>query len=195
MKQNKVVVITGSIATGKSAVTNILKTKGYEIIDADKISHEVLNFTSIKLQIEKNFGKEFISNGIVDRKKLSDYVFKNNKLEILNTIMHGAIFEEINKQIKKEKGLVFVDIPLYFEIEDKLKKYNFYADEVWLVYVGYELQLERLMSRDKISKEEAKIKIESQISIEEKKKRADVIINNQDTLEKLEIQINKLLKI
>lgn len=91
--------------------------------------------------------------------------------------------------------MVFVDIPLYFEIEDKLKKYNFYADEVWLVYVGYELQLERLMSRDKISKEEAKIKIESQISIEEKKKRADVIINNQDTLEKLEIQINKLLKI
>lgn len=196
MKQSKVIVITGSIATGKSAVTDIITKSGYEVIDADKIGHEILNFSEIVEKIRISFGDEFIENNKVNRKKLSEYVFKNqSKFEVLNEIMHSAIFTEINRRIEISNGeIVFVDIPLYFEIEDKLSAYGFKANEVWLVYVNKDVQVKRLMDRDKISKEKAEEKISSQINIDSKREEADIILDNSKDLKSLEFQIFDLLK-
>lgn len=195
MKQSKIIVITGSIATGKSAATNILRKRGFTVVDADKIGHEVLLYPKIIDEIAEKFGKEYIENGFVNRARLSKYVFENNRLEDLNKIMHEAIFQKIKAEIEAVKDkIVFVDMPLYFELEGKLEQYDFRADEVWLVFVNENIQLQRLMQRDEISKTEAIKKISSQIGIEEKKQKATKILFNESTVEELEEQIDTLLK-
>lgn len=193
---SKVIVITGSIATGKSAVTEIIKKNGFEVIDADEIGHEVLEKDFIAKQIGESFGDEFLKQGSVDRARLSKYVFQNQeKIEILNSIMHQAIFDEINYRIKNSTDkVIFVDMPLYYEIENKLLDYGFKSDEVWLVYVSKKIQIERLMKRDCITSEVALQKINSQIDIELKKDRADSIIENEKSLEELEERVNFLIK-
>ncbi|WP_455257227.1 dephospho-CoA kinase [Peptoniphilus asaccharolyticus] len=196
MIPSKVIVITGSIATGKSAVTEIIKKNGFEVIDADEIGHEVLEKDFITKQIGESFGGEFLKKGSVDRARLSKYVFQNQeKIEILNSIMHQAIFDEINYRIKNSTDkVIFVDMPLYYEIENKLLDYGFKSDEVWLVYVSKKIQIERLMKRDCITSEVALQKINSQIDIELKKDRADSIIENEKSLEELEERVNFLIK-
>lgn len=196
MTQSKVIVITGSIATGKSAVTEILRRHGFKVIDADEIAHEVLEKEFIAEKIRENFGDEFLLNGKVNRPALSDYVFKNKeKLEILNKIMHREIFKEINAKIQEsEDKVLFVDMPLYFELKDKMLEYSFKADEVWLVYVKKDTQIKRLMNRDSISKEMAIKKINSQISVETKKVMSDIVVENDGSIAELEEKVEKLIK-
>lgn len=196
MTQSKVIVITGSIATGKSAVTEILRRHGFKVIDADEIAHEVLEKEFIAEKIRENFGDEFLLNGKVNRPALSDYVFKNKeKLEILNKIMHREIFKEINVKIQEsEDKVLFVDMPLYFELKDKMLEYSFKADEVWLVYVKKDTQIKRLMNRDSISKEMAIKKINLQISVETKKVMSDIVVENDGSIEELEEKLEKLIK-
>lgn len=196
MTQSKVIVITGSIATGKSAVTEILRRHGFKVIDADEIAHEVLEKEFIAEKIRESFGDEFLLNGKVNRPALSDYVFKNKeKLEILNKIMHREIFKEINAKIQEsEDKVLFVDMPLYFELKDKMLEYSFKADEVWLVYVKKDTQIKRLMNRDSISKEMAIKKINSQISVETKKVMSDIVVENDGSIAELEEKVEKLIK-
>ena len=87
-----------------------------------------------------------------------------------------------------------MDIPLLFENEDVNKKYGLEFDEIWLVYVDRETQIKRLMDRDGISREYAEKKINSQISVEEKRKKADVIIDNSGTLEETFAQVEENLR-
>lgn len=196
MTRSKVIVITGSIATGKSAVTEIIRKHGLQVIDADEIAHEVLKKEFIAEKIRENFGDEFLLKGKVNRSALSDYVFKNKeKLEILNKIMHREIFKEINAKIQESKDeVLFVDMPLYFELKDKMVEYSFKADEIWLVYVKKATQIKRLMNRDNITREIAVKKINSQISVETKKAMSDVIIENDGFIAELEEKVEKLIK-
>lgn len=196
MNQNKVIGLTGSIATGKSQVSRFLKNKGIKVVDADLIARDVANFEPVKNKIKEEFGEDLYKKGSLDRKKLAEVVFKNEKSrEKLNQIMHPEIYKEIKRQIEGSNDLVFVDIPLFFENEELNKKYGLNFDEIWLVYVDRATQIKRLMERDDISREYAKEKINSQFSIEEKKEKADVIIDNSGTLEETFAQVyNKLKK-
>lgn len=195
MNQNKVIGLTGSIATGKSQVSRFLKDKGIKVVDADLIARDVANFESVKNKIKKVFGDDLYINGELDRKKLAEIIFANKiHRQKLNGIMHLEIYKKINKETEGKEELVFVDIPLLFENEDINKKYGLDFDEIWLVYVDRQTQIRRLMDRDGISRDYAEKKINSQISVEEKRKKADVIIDNSGTLEETFAQVEKNLK-
>lgn len=198
MKRNKKIIgLTGSIATGKSQVTSVLKELDIKVIDADEIAKEVLKKEDIQNEIEKKLNHKFREKGEFKKELLSKYVFEDTKrLEILNSITHKEIFKRINEEIENSMDqVIVVDIPLLIEINDKLKEYNFKYDYLWLVYANEKTQLERLMKRDNISKEEAMKKIKSQISINKKRKVADVVLYNDGTKKELMFQIVKHLNL
>lgn len=195
MNQNKVIGLTGSIATGKSQVSNYLRDKGIKVVDADLIARDLVDIPIVKDEIKKAFGENIYVNENLDRKKLAEIVFNNDKKrDILNDIMHPHIYKIILDEIKNSKEIVFVDIPLLFENEKVNEKFGLKFDEIWLVYVDREIQIKRLMDRDGISRDYAEKKINSQISVEEKRKKADVIIDNSGTLEETFKQVEKNLK-
>lgn len=195
MSQSKIIGLTGSIATGKSQVSKYLKDKGIKVVDADLIARDVANCKSVKNKIKKVFGDDLYINGELDRKKLAEIIFANKiHRQKLNGIMHPEIYKKINKETEGKEELVFVDIPLLFENEDINKKYGLDFDEIWLVYVDRQTQIRRLMDRDGISRDYAEKKINSQISVGEKRKKADVIIDNSGTLEETFKQVEKNLK-
>lgn len=195
MNQNKVIGLTGSIATGKSQVSKYLKDKGIKVVDADLIARDLVDIPIVKDEIKKAFGENIYVNENLDRKKLAEIVFNNDKKrDILNDIMHPHIYKIILDEIKNSKEIVFVDIPLLFENEKVNEKFGLKFDEIWLVYVDREIQIKRLMDRDGISRDYAEKKINSQISVEEKRKKADVIIDNSGTLEETFKQVEENLK-
>lgn len=195
MNQNKVIGLTGSIATGKSQVSNYLRDKGIKVVDADLIARDLVDIPIVKDEIKKAFGENIYVNENLDRKKLAEIVFNNDKKRnILNDIMHPHIYKIILDEIKNSKEIVFVDIPLLFENEKVNEKFGLKFDEIWLVYVDREIQIKRLMKRDGISRDYAEKKINSQISVEEKRKKADVIIDNSGALEETFMQVEENLK-
>lgn len=186
-----IIGITGSIACGKSTVSNYLKSKGYVVIDADKIGHEALDNEYVREKLVVAFGKEIQENNKIDRQKLGNLVFGNNSnLNILNSIIHPEIrkmiLEEINKN--KDKEIIFIDIALLFEA-----KFDDLVDKIIVVYVDENIQLTRLMKRNSITQEEALNRIKSQMSSIEKVKLADYTINNNLDVTNTYIQIDKVL--
>lgn len=191
MKFKNAIVITGGIATGKSLVCDILKSKNFKIIDADEISHQILDTLTDK--ISKIFGNEFIKDGKVDRKKLGNLVFNDkSKLKVLESLLHPKIKNEILEKaeiLEKEKKLYFVDIPLYFE-----SKNYFEFDKVLLIYAPKNMTLKRLMKRNSLTENEALVRINSQMQIEKKRDLANFIIDNSSNLDILNSQIDEFLK-
>lgn len=186
-----IIGITGSIACGKSTVSNYLKSKGYVVIDADKIGHEALDNGYVREKLVLAFGKEIQENNKIDRQKLGNLVFGNtSNLNILNSIIHPEIrkmiLEEINKN--KDKEIIFIDIALLFEA-----KFDDLVDKIIVVYVDENIQLTRLMKRNSITQEEALNRIKSQMSSIEKVKLADYTINNNLDVTNTYIQIDKVL--
>ena len=186
--------ITGSIACGKSTVSDYLIAKGYTIIDADKLGHVALTSDDIKRKLAEKFGDEILENNEISREKLGKLVFGNNdNLKILNSIIHPKIKELILKlqEEHKDEDLVFLDIALLYEA-------NFVdlVEKVAVVYVDEGVQLERLMTRNSLSKEEALKRIESQMSPQEKASLGDFVINNsyskEDTFQQIEEIIERL---
>ena len=182
------IVLTGGIATGKSTVAKIFKVYGFEIIDADKIAHQMLEVHHD--QIAMLFGEEYVENGKVLRKKLGSLIFNNEKKrEQLEGLLHPLIFDEIERQsllLDEKKEPYLVDIPLFFETN------RYPIKESIVVYVPKKLQLERLMIRDNSTQEEAKARIDSQMSIEEKKQKATYIIDNQGDIKALQEECAKV---
>lgn len=195
--KSRIIVITGSIASGKSSVSSYLKDKGYTIIDADKIGHKLMWPGRVNYHgIVEEFGRHILDcDGRIDRKKLGKIVFKNHdKLKILNKLTHTNIFYKIKEEINKsDQEIIFLDIPIYYETIDLNREY-FKPDQVWLVYVDKESQLERLMERNSISKEEAQSMINSQMSMDQKKSYADFIIDNSLSLENTYKQIDQKME-
>ncbi len=190
-----VIAITGSISTGKSTVSKYIAKK-YPVIDADLLARYILKIdSSAYLQVVKEFGKDILlENREIDRKKLGTIIFSDkNRREALNSITHKEIRKEYQKKVEEyiQKGykLIFYDVPLLFEVklEKEFKK-------IIVVYIPEKLQLERLMKRDSISKDIAIKKIQSQISIEDKKRGANYIIDNSKGLKNTYFQIDNLLK-
>lgn len=201
MKQNKPIIIglTGGIATGKSTVSKILIDKGYSLIDADKIAREVVDINEpAYLKIVDKFGLGILRDDkSIDRKALGRIIFKDEDArDSLNNIIHPYVFKTIKSEIinlSRDKPIIFVDIPLLFEEFQEFEKYNIVFDEIWLVYLEEEIQINRLIKRDGISKAEALRKIQSQMAIDNKRARASKIIDNSGDTKDLYIQLNKLL--
>jgi len=201
MIQNKckLIGITGGIATGKSTVANILLKKGYSLIDADKIAREVVEVGKpAYIKIVEEFGENILmKDGSLNRKALGKIIFsKKEAREKLNSITHPYIFNSIKEKIEvlsKDNPIIFIDIPLLFEEYSSLIQHGISFDEIWLVYVDKDTQIDRQMKRDNITRDEAIRKIQAQMDIDEKKKKASKIIDNRGDISSLEKQIDKLL--
>ena len=178
MKQNNctIIGITGGIGTGKSTVSNILISKGYIVIDADKIAREVVDIGKpAYIKIIENFSNDILlEDKTINRKKLAKLIFNDEYLrEKLNIIIHPYIFKSIKNYINKfcnYGNIIFIDIPLLFEQKENLEEYFIKFKEIWLIYTDERTQLDRLMKRNSISKDEASKIIKTQIPIDEKKK-------------------------
>ena len=195
MKQNKMIIgITGSIGTGKSTVSNYLISKGYSVVDADKISKGAYNIGSNGYKaILEVFGVEILnSNGEVDRKKIKKIVFDNsNMLQRLNMAIHPIIINEIEKEIEillESQNVVFLDAPLLIETELHKK-----VDKIIVVSCDKNEQINRIIKRDKITADMAISIINSQMSIDEKLKFADYIVYNNSTIENLYSQVDEII--
>lgn len=189
--------LTGGIASGKSTVSNMLQERGAKIVDADRISREiVLPGSPVLALIAEEFGSDVIQqDGTLDRKKLGSIIFgdKDKRLK-LNAIMHPKIREEMRRRISQyevedPEGLVVADIPLLYE--SNLQQM---FTEVMVVYVPYEVQLQRLMERDQLSVAEAEERIASQMPLADKREQADIVIDNSRSLQETAIQIEQYLQ-
>ena len=218
MKFKHAVVITGSIGSGKSAVCELLRDRGFEIIDADKISHFVLDRCAA--QVAEIFGTQYVVQkdaqagnlsshagfdasgdeeisfalcAFVDRKKLGELVFKDPaELAKLEALLHPKITAEILSQAQalEAKGkLFFVDIPLFFEG----KRYEFF-DKVAVVYAPKDTLTARVMKRNGLDHAAAKHRVELQTDIEQKRAMADFVIDNGGDLAVLKAAVERFLK-
>lgn len=187
-----IIGITGSIACGKSLVSNYLQEKGYTIIDADKIGHMALENDEVKKQLVNKFGKSILKDNEVNRVTLGKLVFENNEnLKELNNIIHPQIRKNISEQLQvhKNEKLVFVDVPLLFEA-----KFDDLVEKIIVISLDEKIQLERLMNRNSLSKEEALQRIKSQIPVREKEKLGDYVVDNSFTQENTYNQVDRILE-
>jgi len=176
------IALTGSIATGKSTVASLLALNGMRVIDADTISHEILDNSA--LWVEETFGAEYLRLGKVDRNKLGSVIFSNDDAKkTLEKFLHPKIRAEILKRSEKQDRLKFpylIDIPLFFENN------SYDIEDSVVVFTPSEIQLERFMKRNGYSKEESLKRIAMQFPIEEKKERATWVIDNSKNLKHLQ---------
>ena len=179
----KIIGITGGIASGKSVVTDFLRSQGYQVIDADQVVHELQKLGGRLYQVLlSEFGTEILlADGQLDRKKLGTLLFSRpNLLEKSSRLQNDIIREELalkREQLAATEELFFMDIPLLFE-----QGYEDWFDKIWLVDVSKDTQLERLMTRNNLSQEEAQRRIAAQLSLAEKRQRAEIVIDNNGAL-------------
>lgn len=176
----KVLGLTGGIASGKSTVAQMFVSENIPLIDTDIISKELLKKDTLCYnEVVEYFSTSILyTNGDINRNMLAKIVFSNpTKRAILNEMVHPRVKDEvfnlITKYTNEGKKLVILDVPLLYETE-----FHTYVDEVIVVYCTLEKQVERLMRRDNINEEYARLKIDAQLSLEEKKERADYVIDN-----------------
>ena len=176
------IALTGGIATGKSTVASLLALNGMRVIDADTISHEILDASSS--WVRETFGEEFVEGTKVNRAKLGALIFSDApKKKILEDFLHPKIRAEIEIRIVKQDSFKFpylIDIPLFFE------KGSYDIKESVVVYTPSDIQFERFIKRNGYTKEESLKRINSQMLIEEKKKRATWVIDNSKDLKHLQ---------
>lgn len=187
----KVYGITGSIACGKSTVTNYLRDHGYIVIDADWLSRNALTTDQKCIdQVSQLFG--CVHQGIVDRKALGKIIFhdKNAKKQ-LEDIIHPYVIQKLKEAIAihHSENFIFLDIPLLFE-----SHLEYLCDKIIVVYVDEKTQRERLMKRDHIDAAYASTIMANQISIDIKKEKADFVLDNRLEIENLYQQIENMMK-
>ena len=190
----KIIGITGGIASGKSTVTNFLRHKGFEVVDADALVHQLQKPGGRLFQIlVEHFGEKILlENGELNRHLLASLIFSNPEEQEWSKRTQGEIIREelaaLRNQLTQTEALFFMDIPLLFE-----QNYASWFDETWLVYVNRDVQLERLMKRDQISKEAAESRLNSQWPLERKISLASHSLDNNGNQEQLIAQVVQLL--
>ena len=191
----KIIGITGGIASGKSTVTNFLRHKGFEVVDADALVHQLQKPGGRLYQVlVKHFGEKILlENGELNRHLLASLIFSNPEEQEWSKRTQGEIIREelaaLRNQLTQTEALFFMDIPLLFE-----QNYASWFDETWLVYVNRDCQLERLMKRDQISKEAAESRLNSQWPLERKISLASYSLDNNGNQEQLIAQVVHLLE-
>ena len=191
----RIIGITGGIASGKSIVTEFLRQQGYQVIDADQVVHELQEpgerlYQALLSTFDSSILQE---DGRLNRPKLGAMIFGNPQLlEQSSQIQNQIIREELagrRDMLAETEDIFFMDLPLLFELQ-----YEDWFDQIWLVDVTVETQLSRLMTRNTLSQEEAEKRIAAQLSLQEKRKRADVLIDNNGSLEETRQQIRDALQ-
>lgn len=191
----KIIGITGGIASGKSTVTEFLRQKGFQVVDADAVVHQLQKPGGRLYHIlVEHFGEEvLLENGDLNRPLLASLIFSNPEEQEWSKEIQGQIIREelgfVRDKLAHTEDLFFMDIPLLFEQE-----YASWFDETWLVYVSRDTQLDRLMKRDYLTIEDAQARLASQWSLEEKKRLASHILDNNGSREQLLSQVASLLQ-
>ena len=191
----KIIGITGGIASGKSTVTEFLRQKGFQVVDADAVVHQLQKPGGRLYQVlVEHFGeKVLLENGELNRPLLASLIFSNPEEQEWSKRTQGEIIREelaaLRNQFAQTEALFFMDIPLLFE-----QNYASWFDETWLVYVNRDVQLERLMKRDQISKEAAESRLNSQWPLERKISLASHSLDNNGNQKQLIAQVVQLLE-
>ena len=188
--------LTGGIATGKSTVAKVLRQKGIAVISSDELAHQAIEPGGPAYErVIAGFGSAVLSpDGKINRRLLGEMVFKDQAArKRLEGIIHPVVIKVIRQELecysKDGVQMVVVEVPLLFEVglEDLF-------DYVWVVSASYEHQLQRVLERDRLTEVEARERIAAQMSLEEKEKRADAVIKNDNALDSLEKQVSTLLR-
>lgn len=176
----KILGLTGGIASGKSTVSDYLSGRGAAVFDADRAAHELANPQGPLWEAYvAHFGREILlPDGTLNRRAIGQAVFHHpSEREWIDQAAHPFIRRQMEEFLTEQralgKGFVFLDVPLLYEVG-----WDAVADAVWVVYVPFSLQLFRLMARDSCDEEAARARISSQMSLEEKKRRAETVIDN-----------------
>ena len=191
----KIIGITGGIASGKSTVTNFLRNQGFQVVDADALVHQLQKPGGRLFEaLVQHFGQEIIlENGELNRPILASLIFSNPEEREWSRITQGEIIREelatLRDQLVQTKEIFFMDIPLLFE-----QDYVSWFDETWLVYVDRDVQVERLMKRNQLSKDEAEFRLAAQWPLEKKKDLASHVLNNNGNQDQLLTQVFSLLE-
>lgn len=191
----RVIGLTGSIACGKSTVSSFLVSRGFPVIDGDRISRDLTGAGSPVLQkIGQVFGPDVLyEDGTLNRRRLGRIIFSDPaEREKLDRLMAPYLLSETRARIEEArdlgKSLCFLDMPLLFE-----KGYNRLCDTVWTVWLPRELQLQRLMERDGYSREEALSRMDAVMSSDEKASLSDAVIDNSGPVEHTYSAVTALL--
>lgn len=191
-----IIGLTGSIASGKSTVAEMLAAHHLPIVDADLIARQVVAPGSETLaKIAQAFGADVIAeDGSMDRAKVGAIIFHDEKMrQVLNEIIHPAIRAEMLRQrdeyIANGAKVVIMDIPLLFE-----SKLQHFVEKILVVSVSEDVQLNRLMARNGFTEEEARARIATQMPVREKAQLADAVIQNDGTIEATAKQVDTLLR-
>jgi len=190
-----IVGLTGGIASGKSTIASMLIEQGAALIDADKIGHEVLEKGGeVWKDLIETFGEDILAeDGTIDRRKLGGKVFGNpDNLAKLNAISHPRMRTRILQRFdeyraNKTHDIVVFDAAILYEVG-----WDTGCDEVWVVYVPEEVAVKRLEVRNGMTEEQAQARIRSQMPIDEKRARANVVIENDRPLEEVAKEVSAL---
>ena len=191
----RIIGLTGGIASGKSTVTSYLREKGYPVIDADRVVHDLQAPGGELYQaLVEHFGTEiFLDTGDLNRPALAERIFSSQKEIAWSNQVQG---EMIRKALARERDrlaaseeIFFMDIPLLIE-----QDYQDWFDQVWLVYVTEDTQLQRLMERNALTEVQARDRLAAQMSLEEKKALVDLVIDNNSKRDHLYQQIERALE-
>ena len=196
----KIFGLTGGIASGKSTVASLFHDLGLPVINADALYHGLIEpqngrASPLVQQISEAFNDVVLDDGNLDRPKLGSYIFGNSSArEKLNRITHPAVGEAFRQatasaQAAGEPALLY-DVPLLYE-SNKEKEFQ----QVIVVWVPHQVQLERLIIRDGLSRQDAETRLTSQLSLDRKRDRADHVIDNSGSLDTTRIQVEKLMTI
>lgn len=188
------VAITGNIASGKSVVEELLKEKGFKVLDCDIIAHELLIQEEVAKKIIKTFKNfDIIEENKISRRKLAQVVFEDKtERKKLENIIHPLIKEEIGRFFRsnKDEKIAFVSIPLLFEA-----KFENLFDKIILIHADDDIRLQRLLKRNDLTLKQAKNRIDIQLSQDKKIPLSDYVIYNNESKEKLSEDITKILNL
>jgi len=180
--------LVGNIASGKTAIESFFREFGYEVLDTDKVAHEILESHTSQI-LEAFNGQDILSGDKIDRKKLGDIVFSNlAERRKLEAIVHPLIRTRINEYCEG-KDVAIVAIPLLFEA-----KMEDLFDKIIFVFADDETRLERLMARNNLTQTEAMKRINSQMSQFMKLEESDYVFHNNGTLDNLRNQVKDFVK-
>ena len=191
----KIIGITGGIASGKSTVTNFIRKQGFQVVDADALVHQLQKPGGRLFEaLVQHFGQKIIlENGELNRPLLASLIFSNPDEREWSKQIQGEIIREelatLREKLAQTEAVFFMDIPLLFE-----QDYVSWFDETWLVYVDRDVQVERLMKRDQLSKDEAEFRLAAQWPLEKKKYLANHVLNNNGNQDQLLTQVFSLLE-
>ena len=191
----RIIGITGGLSSGKSTVTNFLRKQGFKVVDADAVVHQLQKPGGRLFEaLVQHFGQEIIlENGELNRPLLASLIFSNLEEREWSRITQGEIIREelaiLRDQLVQTEAIFFMDIPLLFE-----QDYASWFNETWLVYVDRDVQVERLMKRDQLFKDEAESRLGAQWPLEKKKDLTSHVLDNNGNQEQLLTQVVSLLE-